>query len=98
MNTYIIDNGLKYSSHELHFVEAPKSFGKWFEETLVPWLSQRNMWGSRLRIVATCSKPLDWREPGSSLKLEDFLNTDHIIEGVDYDEIPPQHRPRYRGI
>lgn len=99
MVTFIIDNGMDYSSHAIYFVEAPKNFGKWFEKTLVPWLRERNMRGDSMRILATSPERLSWRSGGSSMKWEDFLNGgDYRFEEFDYTESPALPRPRYRGV
>jgi len=94
--TYIIDNGHVYSDHALYFVQAPKDFGEWLEEVLVPWLKARDMRGDRLTVVGTCES-VKWARDVQSMSLEQFLNDDCVVEELDYGETPPDHRPRYRG-
>jgi hypothetical protein len=95
--TYIIDNGRDYSDHALYFVEAPADFGAWFAKELVPWLRTRNMRGDRLKVVGTCQS-VEWVRGMRTMTLEQFLGDDCVVEEFDYDEVPPEHRPRYKGI
>lgn len=98
MITYIIDNGLDYSSHCLYFVEAPVSFGNWLEKTLVPWCKARSLRGRDLKIVATCLGRLTWRIEDASMTLDSFLADDMIVEEFDYTETYPERRPRFQGV
>ena len=92
---YILDNGLMYSDHSLYFVQAPEDFGAWFEQTLVPWLKVRNLRGDRMTVVGTC-RSVEWARDMHSMSLEQFLGDDCVVEEIDYDETPPEHRPCYR--
>jgi hypothetical protein len=48
MASFIIDNGGRYSDHAVYFVEAPLSFEKWFNGTLLTWLEAHDMHGEKL--------------------------------------------------
>jgi hypothetical protein len=90
---FVIDNGQCYSSHTLYFVDAPKDFGAWFEEVLIPWLQSHAHIQGYMKIVATTTS-LTWRSvKGGTLDWDEFLGD---IESYNYDETPLQPRPKYR--
>lgn len=97
MRTYVIDNGLTYSSRALFFVEAPEDFGDWLTNTLVPWLGSRNLPGDRLRVAGVCDG-VQWRagETWTTMTYQFFLADDTVVGDYDYDVTPPEPRPRYK--
>jgi hypothetical protein len=71
---YVIDNCDEYEDREIYFIEAPKSFGAWFETVLVPWqrtilakIHPRQVWFKvhSLICVATDAQWLNDRRPQS---------------------------------
>jgi hypothetical protein len=93
MASFIIDNGGRYSDHAVYFVEAPLSFEKWFNGTLLTWLEAHDMHGEKLHIVGV-APTITWRE-GGIMSFTDFLDDDTIVEQIDYSDSPSSPRPHY---
>jgi hypothetical protein len=93
MASFIIDNGGRYSDHAVYFVEAPLSFEKWFNGTLLTWLEAHGMHGEKLHIVGV-APTITWRE-GGIMSFTDFLDDDTIVEQIDYSDSPSSPRPHY---
>jgi|SRR5271157_2127054 len=94
MITYVIDNGLRYSSKALYFVEAPSDFGKWFNGVLLPWLRRNSMRGDSLSIIGT-SHSITWINGQTTMPYHVFLEDDSVIDQYNYDESPWERRPLY---
>jgi hypothetical protein len=92
---YIIDNGKHYSSHAIHFVEAPDDFGLWFDDVLLSWLKLNDLSGGSMQILASALE-VTWREKDATESYGDFLES-YEIEQFDYGREPAEPRPQYRG-
>lgn len=97
MITFIIDNGLRYSSHALYFVEAPDDFGAWIMTVLVPWLKRASLKGEELVVRGACNKVRRLSLNMSTMTYQFFLADSLIVGDYDYNQSPPEHRPLYRG-